>query len=460
MRFNARMEPVARRILAPASVALASLLSFGSAADGFARDTDGSARDGQAIRAEPRPRVQRIAILPDRTTGRDWGLPYLDAAAEDLNVVRPDAIFNVGDMIQGYTSDPARWEREATEYLERVLFQLEAHHVIEKALAADERQPTIGTLCFSSGMGAISALMLSVLRQGDAVVLGSVYGCTDSLARNLARFGITARFVDVRDPQLVADAVAAPDVAMLFVESPENPTLHLCDLEAASAACEAHGVLFAVDNTFCSPWLQQPFRLGADVVVHSLTKFINGHSASIAGAMLGPFPMLKDDVFVWYKDLGATPSPFDAWLNSLTVQALAVRQASQSASAQQIAEHLLCHPAISAVHYPGLPSHPQHALARRQMRDGGSLIAFELKGGMQAGIAVMNYFARKDTPMELAVSLGGAISYVQHPASMTHSVVPELDRHARGISDGLVRLSVGLEGASVLLQHLDRALAG
>jgi hypothetical protein len=120
MRFNARMEPVARRILAPASVALASLLSFGSAADGFARDTDGSARDGQAIRAEPRPRVQRIAILPDRTTGRDWGLPYLDAAAEDLNVVRPDAIFNVGDMIQGYTSDPARWEREATEYLERV----------------------------------------------------------------------------------------------------------------------------------------------------------------------------------------------------------------------------------------------------------------------------------------------------------------------------------------------------
>ncbi len=347
-----------------------------------------------------------------------------------------------------------------TEYLERVLFRLEAHHVIEKALAADERQPTIGTLCFSSGMGAISALMFSVLRQGDAVVLGSVYGCTDSLARNLARFGITARFVDVRDPQLVAEAVAAPDVAMLFVESPENPTLNLCDLEAASLACEAHGVLFAVDNTFCSPWLQQPFRLGADVVVHSLTKFINGHSASIAGAMLGPFPMLKDDVFVWYKDLGATPSPFDAWLNSLTVQALAVRQAAQSASAQRIAEHLLTHPAVAAVHYPGLPSHPQHALALRQMRDGGSLIAFELKGGMQAGIAVMNYFARKDTPMELAVSLGGAISYVQHPASMTHSVVPELDRHARGIGDGLVRLSVGLEGPDVLLHHLDRALSG
>jgi methionine-gamma-lyase len=347
-----------------------------------------------------------------------------------------------------------------TEHLERVLFQLEAHHVIEKALAEDEQKPTIGTLCFSSGMGAISALLLSVLRQGDAVVLGSVYGCTDSLARNLSRFGITARFVDVRDADAVAAAVAEPDVAMLFVESPENPTLHLCDIEAASRACEAHGVLFAVDNTFCSPWLQQPFRLGADVVIHSLTKFINGHSASIAGAMLGPFPMLKDDVFGWYKDLGATPSPFDAWLNSLTTQALAVRQSTQSHSAQRIAEHLASHPAVAAVHYPGLPSHPQHALAMKQMRDGGSLIAFELKGGMQAGVAVMNYFARKDTPMELAVSLGGAISYVQHPASMTHSGVPELDRHARGISDGLVRLSVGLEGTETLLHHLDRALAG
>lgn len=345
-----------------------------------------------------------------------------------------------------------------TEYLERVLFQLEAWHVINKALAVDEQKPTIGTLCFSSGMGAISALFCSVLRQGDTILLGSVYGCTDSLARNLARFGISARFVDVADKDAVAAAVAEPDVAMLFVESPENPTLKLCDLEAASHACEAHGVIFAVDNTFCSPWLQQPFRLGADVVVHSLTKFINGHSASIAGALLGPFPMMKDDVFPWYKDLGATPSPFDAWLNGLTTQALAVRQDVQSSSAQRIAAHLALHPAVDVVHFPGLPSHPQYALAQKQMRDGGSVMAFELKGGMEAGVAVMNYFARKDTPMELAVSLGGAISYVQHPASMTHAIVPEVDRTARGITPGLVRLSVGLEGPETLLAHLDRAL--
>jgi methionine-gamma-lyase len=347
-----------------------------------------------------------------------------------------------------------------SEYLERVLFQLEAHHVIERALAEDERQPTIGALTFASGMGAISALFMSVLQAGDAVVLGSVYGCTDSLARNLARFGITARFVDVADAAAVEAAIAADDVAMLLVESPENPTLKLCDLRAASAACERHGVVFAVDNTFCSPWLQQPFRLGADVVVHSLTKFINGHSTSIAGALLGPFPMLKEDVFVWYKDLGATPSPFDSWLNAMTVQSLAVRQQAQCDSAARIATMLAGHPAVAAVHYPGLSAHPQHALALQQMRNGGSVLAFEVKGGMAAGVAVMNYFARKDTPMELAVSLGAAISYVQHPASMTHSVVPEADRLARGITPGLVRLSVGLEGADVLLLHLDRALAG
>jgi len=142
----------------------------------------------------------------------------------------------------------------------------------------------------------------------------------------------------------------------------------------------------------------------------------------------------------------------------MMVPSLAVRQDGQSTSAQRIAEYLFTHPKVAAVHYPGLPSHPQHALATRQMRNGGSLIAFELKGGMAAGVTVMNYFARKDTPMELAVSLGGAISYVQHPASMTHSGVPEADRNARGITAGLVRLSVGLEGTDVLLEHLDRAL--
>lgn len=349
----------------------------------------------------------------------------------------------------------------SSEYLERVLFRLEAQHVIDKALAADEREPTIGALVFSSGMGAISALIMATVRSGDAVLAGNVYGCTDSLLRNLAGFGVGAHFVNMSDLVAVEAALDAhPEVKLLLLESPENPTLRLADIEAISRLTQPRGVILAVDNTFCSPYLQQPFRLGADVVVHSLTKYVNGHSTSIAGALLGPFPFLKADVFPWYKDLGATPSPFDSWLNSMTVQSLAVRQEEQSITALKIAQFLEQHPEVKSVAYPGLPSHPQYELGRRQMRSGGGVLAFEVKGGIDAGSRVMNYFGRKDTPMELAVSLGSAITYIQHPASMTHAIVPEAERLARGITAGLIRLSVGLEGADVLMGHLDKALRG
>lgn len=347
-----------------------------------------------------------------------------------------------------------------TEYLERVLFQLEAHHVIEQALAADEKEPTIGCLVFSSGMGAISALCMSVLRQGDAVLAGNVYGCTDSLLRGLERFGVQAIFVNTGNTAEVEAALDAhPEIALVLLESPENPTLRLAGIEGISRACERHDAWLAVDNTFCSPYLQQPFRLGADFVIHSLTKYVNGHSTSICGALLGPFPFLKNEVFPWYKDLGATPSPFDTWLNGMTAQSLALRQEAQCASAAQVAAFLADHPRVTSVTYPGLPGFPQRALAEKQMRNGGAIVAFEVEGGEAAGVRVMNYFARKDTPMELAVSLGSAISYIQHPASMTHSAVPEAARVARGITPGLVRLSVGLEGADVLTAHLDQALA-
>ncbi len=349
----------------------------------------------------------------------------------------------------------------SSEYLERVLFRLEAQHVIDKALAADEREPTIGALVFSSGMGAISALIMATVKSGDAVLAGNVYGCTDSLLRNLSRFGVGAHFVDMSDLRAVEAALDAhPEVKLLLLESPENPTLRLADIEAISRLTQPRGVILAVDNTFCSPYLQQPFRLGADVVVHSLTKYVNGHSTSVAGALLGPFPFLKSDVFPWYKDLGATPSPFDSWLNSMTVQSLAVRQEEQSKTAMLIAQFLETHPEVQSVAYPGLPSHPQYELGRRQMRSGGGVLAFEVKGGVEAGARVMNYFGRKDTPMELAVSLGSAITYIQHPASMTHAIVPEAERLARGITAGLIRLSVGLEGAEVLMSHLDKALRG
>jgi methionine-gamma-lyase len=347
-----------------------------------------------------------------------------------------------------------------TEYLERVLFQLEAHHVIEKALAEDEKEATIGSLIFASGMGALSTLFLSLLRSGDAVLAGNIYGCTDSLLRGLSKFGVEAIFCDMGDLGEVADSLERhPNIAAAFLESPENPTLRLADIERISRMTEERGIPLAVDNTFCSPYLQQPFRLGADFVVHSLTKYVNGHSTSVGGAVLGPFRFMKTDLFPWYKDMGATPSPFDSWLNSMTVQSLAVRQKEECESAAKIATFLRGHPAVAHLLYPGLPDFPQADLVRRQMRNGGALVSFDLLGGVRAGEKVMNYFARRDTPMELAVSLGSAVSYIEHPASMTHASVPEADRLARGITPGLIRLSVGLEGADILIEHLDRALS-
>jgi methionine-gamma-lyase len=346
-----------------------------------------------------------------------------------------------------------------TEYLERVLFRLEAQHVIDKALAEDEREPTIGCLITASGMGSISALILSLTWSGEAVLAGNVYGCTDSLLRNMSKFGVEALFVDMGNLVAVEKALDEHrNITVVLLESPENPTLRLADIEAISRLTEARGVVLVVDNTFCSPYLQQPFRLGADFVVHSLTKFINGHSTSVGGAVLGPFRFMKDELFAWYKDLGSTPSPFDSWLNSMSVQTLATRQEAECASAARIAAFLRRHPRVTGVSYPGLPDFPQREIATRQMRAGGSLLSFEVTGGAPAGERLMNYFARKDTPMELAVSLGATISYIEHPASMTHAVVPEADRLARGITPGLIRMSVGLEGPEVLCEHLDRGL--
>ncbi|MBW7936161.1 MAG: aminotransferase class I/II-fold pyridoxal phosphate-dependent enzyme [Flavobacteriales bacterium] len=347
-----------------------------------------------------------------------------------------------------------------TEYLEKVLFQLECDHIIDNALKADEAQPTIASLVFASGMAAISTIIMGFVQPGDCIIVGNVYGCTDSFMRYLQnRFGVKIVFVDATKVDDIARAIQEnPNAVAVFVESPDNPTLQLCDLEAISALTTPEEIMLIVDNTFCSPYLQQPFRLGVDVVVHSLTKYVNGHSTSIAGAALGPFEFFSQYVFPVYKDFGPTPSPFDSWLNSLTIQEMGVRMKHQCETAQVLAEFLESHPKVKRVWYPGLKSHPHHQLAQRQMRNGGAVISFELKGGFDAGVSLMNFFARPDTPMELAVSLGSVISYIEHPASMTHAVVPEADRLQRGITDSLVRLSVGVEGFKTLSAALEKGL--
>ncbi len=347
-----------------------------------------------------------------------------------------------------------------TEYLEKVLFQLECQHIIENALAADEKTPTIASLVFASGMAAITTVIMGFVQPGDAIIVGNVYGCTDSFMRFLQkRFGIEIIFVDATKAENIKAAIDAhKNTVAVLIETPDNPTLQMCDIEAISKYTEEEEILLIVDNTFCSPYLQQPFRLGADVVVHSLTKYVNGHSASIAGAALGPYEFFSKEVYPVYKDFGPTPSPFDSWLNSLTIQEMGVRMEHQCKTAQRIAEFLEQHPHIEKVWYPGLKSHPQHELCKKQMRNGGAMISFEVKGGFEAGVKLMNFFARPDTPMELAVSLGSVISYIEHPASMTHAVVPEEDRIVRGITNSLVRLSIGVEGYSVLAEALDRGL--
>jgi methionine-gamma-lyase len=303
-----------------------------------------------------------------------------------------------------------------TEYLEKALFQLDCQHIIDAALAADERKPTIASLVCSSGMGAISCTTLALVQSGDEIICGSVYGCTDSFFRTLTKFNIKTHFIDTADTALVKKTLEEnPKVAMVF-------------------------------------------RLGADIVIQSLTKYVNGHSTSVAGVVIGPYEFMSDHLFHIYKDFGPTPSPFDSWLNGQGLQTLHLRMERACASAVELALRLEKHAKVECVHYPGLPSHPHHELAKRQMRLPGGMIALELKDGYAPACRLMDYFASYTTPGELAVSLGSAITYFQHPASMTHAAVPEADRLKRGITDGLVRISVGLEGVETLWDAIEEGL--
>jgi methionine-gamma-lyase len=347
-----------------------------------------------------------------------------------------------------------------SSHLERTITQLECHHILEAAHKAGDLEPLIGSILYSSGMGAISSVLISLTESGDSLVLGNVYGCTDSFARMMERkYQVKIHWLQSTHPEELRDILAKDDkVKGVLIESPVNPTLEMYDLKAFSALTEQHGCPLIVDNTFCSPYLQQPFRWGADIVIHSLTKHINGHSTSIGGIAIGPAELFAGELFITSKDLGSTPSPFDSWLNSMTLQDMPMRIEKACANAKEVATFLNQHPKVERTTFPGLESHPQHALCLQQMRNGGTMISFEVRGGYQAGVELMNFFAREDTPMELTVSLGSVISYIQHPASMTHSVVPEDIRIQRGIPNSLVRLSVGCEGVSTLLEALDRGL--
>ncbi len=318
----------------------------------------------------------------------------------------------------------------------------------------------VSSLLFSSGMSAISSIMFALAQQGDTLIRGEVvYGCTDSLFTHvLPRFGVKVVVVDTSDLAQVERAIQAnPRAKGVYFETPTNPTMTITDIAAVTDIAKRYNpeCLVIVDNTYATPYLQRPLELGAEVVMHSATKYISGHGHVISGAVVTDNESFKDKLYGVIKDLGGCPSPFDSWLIYLGLKTLALRMDRHCASALRIAQHLERHPAIRRVYYPGLPSHPQHELARRQMHAFGGVLAFELRGGYEAARRLMNNLKI----FTLAVSLGSVDSLIQHPASMTHAgVAPEV-RQKIGITDELVRLSIGLEDPDDLIAALDEGLA-
>lgn len=312
-------------------------------------------------------------------------------------------------------------------------------------------------LALASGMGAITSTMWTLLRPGDELLVShTLYGCTFAfLHHGIGEFGVTVRHVDLNDPQALQAAIT-PKTRMIYFETPANPTMQLVDIAAVTAIARGHGVLVVVDNTYCTPFLQRPLELGADLVVHSATKYLSGHGDITAGLVIGAKSLIDRIRLEGLKDMtGAVLAPLDASLLMRGIKTLTLRMQRHCANAQQVAEFIERQPMVESIHYPGLPSFPQYALAQRQMRLSGGMIAFELTGGMQAGRRFMNalrLFSR-------AVSLGDAESLAQHPASMTHSSYSEEERARHGISEGLVRLSVGLEDVEDLLGDIEQAFA-
>ncbi|RMF61867.1 MAG: cystathionine gamma-synthase [Bacteroidetes bacterium] len=311
-------------------------------------------------------------------------------------------------------------------------------------------------IAFASGVAATDAVARR-LRPGDHIVASNdLYGGTYRLFRQVFEpFGVRASFVDMRDLEAVED-VLTPDTKLLWIETPTNPLLHILDIRALCTLAHARGIDVAVDNTFATPYLQQPLALGADLVVHSTTKYLGGHSDVIGGAVCTNRADWAEHLRFLVKTAGAVPGPMDCFLTLRGTKTLHLRMERHCANARQVAAFLADHPKVGRVYYPGLPGDPGHDLARRQMRDFGGMVSFELKG---ASMEKARRVLAGTRVFALAESLGGVESLINHPATMTHASIPREERLRAGLSDTLIRLSVGVEDAEDLIADLDRALA-
>ena len=373
-------------------------------------------------------KVVRAGIVPDPTTGSILP-PIYETATYVLPEVGQDKGFD-------YTrsSNPTR-------------------QVLEENLAAIESADH--AISFASGMAAVDAC-LKLLASGDHVVCGDdVYGgVTRHFDNVLSFYGLEFTYVDTTDPEAVRSAIT-PKTRMLWIETPTNPLLKVTDMEAMVAVAREHGILLGVDSTFATPVFLRPLEFGADIVMHSTTKYLSGHNQIIGGVLATNSREIYDKMKFIQKTIGAVSSPFDCWLNLSGLKTLHLRMQRHEESAMQVATFLESHAKIERVLYPGLPSHPQHAVAKAQMSGFSGMITFELTGGTEAGKQLMNHVKL----CGLAESLGSVETMITHPASMTHADVPPEDRRRRGLTDGLVRLSVGVEDVEDIILDLEQALA-
>ena len=324
----------------------------------------------------------------------------------------------------------------------------------DKIAALEEGEAAVAT---SSGMGAISSTLWTVLKAGDHIVTDkTLYGCTFALmCHGLTRFGIDVTFVDTSNLDEVKNAMKE-NTRVVYLETPANPNLKIVDIEALAKIAHTNpNTLVIVDNTFATPYMQKPLTLGADVVVHSVTKYINGHGDVIAGLVITNKALADQIRFVGLKDMtGAVLGPQDAYYIIRGMKTFEIRMERHCKNARNVVEFLNNHPKIEKVYYPGLETHPGYEIAKKQMKDFGAMISFELKGGFEAGKTLLNSLKL----CSLAVSLGDTETLIQHPASMTHSPYTKEEREAAGITDGLVRLSVGLENVEDIIADLEQGL--
>jgi methionine-gamma-lyase len=347
----------------------------------------------------------------------------------------------------------SRWGNPTFTEAEKKIAALESFGIEKNGSSLE-----VKGILHASGMAAITTLLLSILKSGDKILTHfSLYGGTEEIiTKVLPALGITAIIADLRDLNKAEDAIKNdPAIKMLYIETPANPTIQCVDIEALSSLAKQYKLITACDNTFATPYLQQPFRFGIDFIVHSTTKFLNGHGTAIGGILLGSnVEFMKTKVYSMAKTLGGNANPFDSFLLINGMKTLELRMERHCHNAMEVANYLISHTAVAKVNYTGLPDHPDHAVAKKQMRHPGAMLSFELKKGLKGGIDFMN----KLKMCVRTVSLGTCDTLLSHPASMTHYSVPKEEKEKYGITDGLIRMNVGIENVQDIIADLEQAL--